>query len=216
QSIRFGEHEDLTAEARRRVADLHERGMTEARLYGANPKDGVGGTGSVFLLLDEPEVYGLPPDPQVPTTSLPASYAKVGIAAAGRVAAAALAVRGGRRCASANSTPTGRRPPRAGAAAAAAVDVAVSPRSGWATARARVRSSRTSRSSVRASSTPTTAAPSSRRRRGASRSRSTSSSAGWRAVPVCSPSGRSSPRARRCVAARGWWRSGPWGRAPSP
>ena len=32
---------------------------------GANPNDGVGGTGSVFLLLDEPEVYGLPPDPRV-------------------------------------------------------------------------------------------------------------------------------------------------------
>src|SRR5699024_435734 len=94
QSIRFGEHEDLTAEARRRVADLHERGMTEARLYGANPKDGVGGTGSVFLLLDEPEVYGLPPAPQVPTTSLPASYAQVGIADDGLVAWAGLQVLG--------------------------------------------------------------------------------------------------------------------------
>ena len=46
--------------------ELHAQGMTEARLYGANENDGVGGTGSVFLLLDEPEVYGLPPDPRVP------------------------------------------------------------------------------------------------------------------------------------------------------
>ncbi len=71
--------------------------MTEARLYGANPKDGVGGIGSVFLLLDEPEVYGLPPDPHVPTASLPGSYARVGLAAAGMVAVAALSFLGGRR-----------------------------------------------------------------------------------------------------------------------
>ena len=61
---------------------LHAQGMTEARLYGANPNDGVGGTGSVFLLLDEPEVYGLPPDPRVCTADLPAMYKRAGIAAA--------------------------------------------------------------------------------------------------------------------------------------
>jgi formate dehydrogenase iron-sulfur subunit len=71
--------------------------MTEARLYGTNPKDGVGGTGSVFLLLDEPEVYGLPPDPQVPTKSLPGIYARTGLAAAGMVAAVALSFLGARR-----------------------------------------------------------------------------------------------------------------------
>jgi formate dehydrogenase iron-sulfur subunit len=71
--------------------------MTEARLYGTNPKDGVGGTGSVFLLLDEPEVYGLPPDPQVPTKSLPRTYARTGLAAAGMVAAVALSFLGARR-----------------------------------------------------------------------------------------------------------------------
>ena len=97
QSIRFGEHEELTASAQERVADLHSRGMTEARLYGANPRDGVGGTGSVFLLLDEPEVYGLPPDPQVPTKTLPQTYARAGIAAAGMVAAVALSFLGARR-----------------------------------------------------------------------------------------------------------------------
>ena len=32
------------------------------------PDDGVGGAGAFFLLLDEPEVYGLPPDPVAPTT----------------------------------------------------------------------------------------------------------------------------------------------------
>ena len=36
-----------------------------------DPNDGVGGDGAFFLLLDEPEVYGLPPDPVVPTRDLP-------------------------------------------------------------------------------------------------------------------------------------------------
>ncbi|MFT4393673.1 4Fe-4S dicluster domain-containing protein [Gordonia lacunae] len=96
-SIKFGDHDDLVDDAHARVRALHEQGMTEARLYGANPNDGVGGTGSVFLLLDEPEVYGLPPDPRVCTADLPAMYKRAGIAAAGMLAAAALSfMRGGR------------------------------------------------------------------------------------------------------------------------
>jgi formate dehydrogenase iron-sulfur subunit len=59
-SIKFGDRDELVAQARERVAELHAEGRTEARLYGANDLDGVGGTGSIFLLLDEPEVYGLP------------------------------------------------------------------------------------------------------------------------------------------------------------
>ncbi|KNX38833.1 4Fe-4S dicluster domain-containing protein [Luteipulveratus halotolerans] len=89
-SIKFGDHNDLVAAARDRVAELHAQGMTEARLYGANERDGVGGTGSVFLLLDEPEVYGLPPDPRACTADLPTMYKRAGMAAAGMVAAAAL------------------------------------------------------------------------------------------------------------------------------
>lgn len=96
-SIKFGDREDMVDSARQRIATLHEQGQTEARLYGANSNDGVGGIGSVFLLLDEPEVYGLPPDPQVPTKDLPAMYAKVGIAAVGMLAAAATAFLGARK-----------------------------------------------------------------------------------------------------------------------
>ncbi|NNM45419.1 4Fe-4S dicluster domain-containing protein [Knoellia koreensis] len=97
-SIKFGDHEDLVTEAKARVAQLHAQGMTEARLYGANELDGVGGTGSVFLLLDEPEVYGLPPDPRVCTADLMTMYKRAAMAAAGMVAAAAVAFlgRGGR------------------------------------------------------------------------------------------------------------------------
>ena len=46
-------------------------GWNGARLYGHDPDDGVGGFGAFFLLLDEPEVYGLPPDPVVTTRDLP-------------------------------------------------------------------------------------------------------------------------------------------------
>ena len=87
----------MVATAEQRVRDLHAQGMTEARLYGANPNDGVGGTGSVFLLLDEPEVYGLPPDPRVATKDLPQMFKTAGIAAAGMLAATAFAFLGGRR-----------------------------------------------------------------------------------------------------------------------
>jgi formate dehydrogenase iron-sulfur subunit len=69
-SIQFGPLEELKARANRRVRQLHEEGVTDARLYGADSDDGVGGLGAFFLLLDEPEVYRLPPDPVVPTRDL--------------------------------------------------------------------------------------------------------------------------------------------------
>ncbi len=96
-SIKFGDHDDMVDTARERIEQLHAQGMTEARLYGANPNDGVGGTGSVFLLLDEPEVYGLPPDPRVCTADLPTMYRRAGAAALGMVAAAAVSFLTGRK-----------------------------------------------------------------------------------------------------------------------
>jgi formate dehydrogenase iron-sulfur subunit len=90
-SIKFGNHDELVERAKVRVAELHAQGRTEARLYGANENDGVGGIGSVFLLLDEPEVYGLPPDPRVCTADLPSMFKRAGLAAAGMLGAAAVA-----------------------------------------------------------------------------------------------------------------------------
>jgi formate dehydrogenase iron-sulfur subunit len=86
ESIQFGPLDELRARAETRVADLHDQGVPEARLYGADPQDGVGGDSAFFLLLDEPEVYGLPPDPQVTTRDLPtmwrhAAFAALGVAA---------------------------------------------------------------------------------------------------------------------------------------
>ncbi|MER7081423.1 formate dehydrogenase beta subunit [Saccharopolyspora kobensis] len=74
ESIQYGPLDELRERAALRVSELHEQGVTDARLYGHDPDDGVGGTGAFFLLLDEPEVYGLPPDPVVTTRDLPSMW----------------------------------------------------------------------------------------------------------------------------------------------
>ena len=56
----------------------------------------MGGNGAFFLLLDEPEVYGLPPDPVVPTRDAVRMWKFVG-AAAGAFLAAAVGSFLGRR-----------------------------------------------------------------------------------------------------------------------
>jgi formate dehydrogenase iron-sulfur subunit len=94
KSIQFGDLDELRERAATRVEQLHEQGVTEARLYGADPDDGVGGNGAFFLLLDEPEVYGFPPDPVVPTRDIRRMWTFAGLAAAALTAVAA-AVFGG-------------------------------------------------------------------------------------------------------------------------
>ena len=80
-SIQFGPLEELRERAAKRVEKLHERGQGEARLYGHDSSDGVGGFGAFFLLLDEPETYRLPPDPVVTTRHLRENWAAAGVAA---------------------------------------------------------------------------------------------------------------------------------------
>jgi formate dehydrogenase iron-sulfur subunit len=91
QSIQFGDLDELRDRAATRLASLQDAGITEARLYGESPEDGVGGAGAMFLLLDEPEVYGLPPDPVVPTRDLPDMWKRAGLAAGALLAVAAAA-----------------------------------------------------------------------------------------------------------------------------
>ncbi|WP_128374636.1 4Fe-4S dicluster domain-containing protein [Streptomyces cavernae] len=90
-SIQFGPLDELRERAALRVDQLREGGVTEARLYGEDPDDGVGGDGAFFLLLDEPEVYGLPPDPVVTTRDLPTMWKHAGAAALSLVGGIALA-----------------------------------------------------------------------------------------------------------------------------
>jgi formate dehydrogenase iron-sulfur subunit len=97
QSIQFGDLDELQARADARLATLQDQGVETARLYGRDENDGVGGAGAFFLLLDEPEVYGLPPDPIVTTRDLPSMWRSAAAAAAMIVGVALSAVLGSRR-----------------------------------------------------------------------------------------------------------------------
>lgn len=79
-SIQFGPVEELRERAQRRLESVAQR-FDGAQLYLADGNDGVGGAGSMFLLLDKPEIYGLPPNPVVPTAELPQMWAAAGVAA---------------------------------------------------------------------------------------------------------------------------------------
>ncbi|SNY73506.1 4Fe-4S dicluster domain-containing protein [Paractinoplanes atraurantiacus] len=96
ESIQYGELSELRERASRRVADLHSQGVPAARLYGHEEDNGVGGDGAFFLLLDEPEVYGLPPDPTVATRDLPKMWKRAGLAALAMAASAVVAFAGRR------------------------------------------------------------------------------------------------------------------------
>jgi formate dehydrogenase iron-sulfur subunit len=99
-SIQFGELDELRTRANARVATLHEQGVDDAYLYGATAADqpGTGGLNAFFLLVDEPEVYNLPPDPVAPSKKVGAAWASAALAGMAMAAAAALSVvAGGRR-----------------------------------------------------------------------------------------------------------------------
>ena len=150
--------------------------------------------GAFFLLLDEPEVYGLPPDPVVTTRDLPRMWRHVATAGAAlAIGAAAACLRGGggrdRRTARAApwtaALPAARRPgagPGPGAA-----------RPWWPPRAARSRWCRAQ------SPIPTTAARCSRSRCGRRlMCPATCSSAGWPARP------RRWRRSRTCPATASW------------
>jgi formate dehydrogenase iron-sulfur subunit len=96
ESIQFGPLDELRQRAGERLAQVIEAGVPGARLYGEDSDDGVGGFGAFFLLLDEPEVYGLPPAPADATRHLPEMWRAAAAAGAGLVGAVALAFLGGR------------------------------------------------------------------------------------------------------------------------
>ena len=83
-SIQFGQLDEAPAAGRappRGAAPV--AGQEKAQLYLPPTKDdGVGGAGAFFLLLDDPEVYGLPPDPVDTRRDLGSIWAATGAAAA--------------------------------------------------------------------------------------------------------------------------------------
>ena len=89
-SIQFGDLDELLHTARRRVAKLHENGMQEAYLYGADAvsQPGTEGLNAFFLLVDKPEVYNLPPNPVVPTKTVKETWRSFAWTVAGLAAVA--------------------------------------------------------------------------------------------------------------------------------
>ncbi len=96
-SIQFGPVDELRERADARLEKLSGEGWNKVQLYGRDPDDGVGGFGAFFLLLDDPEVYGLPPDPVVTTKHVPQMWRDVAVAAAAVTVGVLASFIGGRR-----------------------------------------------------------------------------------------------------------------------
>jgi len=73
ESIVFGRLDDLRALGAERVRNLQQSGYTDAHIY--DPIDtSVRGIHAFFLILGEPQAYGLPARPEVPTTYLKSAW----------------------------------------------------------------------------------------------------------------------------------------------
>jgi formate dehydrogenase iron-sulfur subunit len=94
-SIQYGPLEELREKANGRLEMLHEVGVEDARLYGAD-EEGYG-MGAFFLLLDDPEVYGLPPDPEVVSRKFESLWGSATVAAGALAVGIAAAFIGGGR-----------------------------------------------------------------------------------------------------------------------
>ena len=73
-SIEFGPRELMVRKARDRVNYLINHGHPEAQLYGVDPFEEYDSLNSFYLLMDKPEVYGLPSDPVTPTKYMAGDY----------------------------------------------------------------------------------------------------------------------------------------------
>lgn len=86
ESIQFGPLEELRRRAEERVLELRRRGRRDARIY--DPRGSVGGTHAFSLVLGEPESYGLPPAPEVPTVWLRGAWTAACLTSAAGLAVA--------------------------------------------------------------------------------------------------------------------------------
>jgi len=73
ESIVFGRLDDLRARGAKRVEQLQQSGYKDAQLYDPT-ETSVRGIHAFFLILGEPEAYGLPPKPQIPTIYLKSAW----------------------------------------------------------------------------------------------------------------------------------------------
>jgi formate dehydrogenase iron-sulfur subunit len=92
-SIQFGELTELHERAQARVQELHQRGVTNAYLYGTPGATGatgdLGHLNAFFLLTERPEVYNLPVAPTRPSNRVGSSLA-AGLATVAGLALVAL------------------------------------------------------------------------------------------------------------------------------
>jgi formate dehydrogenase iron-sulfur subunit len=76
ESIQFGPLDELRERARKRVEDLHRRGVPGAYLYGDAATDTYSTLHSFYLLVDRPSVYGLPEKPFNPWLHMNGDYVR--------------------------------------------------------------------------------------------------------------------------------------------
>ncbi len=96
-SIVFGPVHELMAKASERVADLQERGVDTAYIYGDRAVGGTGGMDGLnafFVLTEAPEVYNLPPAPELPQRHVGKMFLTTFGAAVALGVAAVAALRG--------------------------------------------------------------------------------------------------------------------------
>jgi formate dehydrogenase iron-sulfur subunit len=95
-AINFGPIDELKQMAATRVAALQARGVAGAYLYGADATPDYSALHNFYLLLAEPDVYGLPTDPVNPHRHLRGDYlrALVGLLAGLAVLIAAVLLGG--------------------------------------------------------------------------------------------------------------------------
>ena len=85
-ALKFGDRDELVAEASQRVNKLKAQGYSNAYLYGENE---LGGLHVLYVLDDSPSVYGLPESPQLASATIIGKWL-TGIATAVAVAALPL------------------------------------------------------------------------------------------------------------------------------
>jgi formate dehydrogenase iron-sulfur subunit len=73
-SIQFGPIEELRQRAQKRVEELKARGVPGAHVYGDAPTETYTELHSFYLLVDKPEVYGLPDKPFNPWIHMTGDY----------------------------------------------------------------------------------------------------------------------------------------------
>jgi formate dehydrogenase iron-sulfur subunit len=90
ESIVFGRLDDLRARGTERVRQLQDSGYSDARLYDPT-ETSVRGIHAFFLILGEPEAYGLPPKPQIPTIYLKSAWTAAFVTAVASIATTLVA-----------------------------------------------------------------------------------------------------------------------------